>query len=42
VLTIPKKRRPTKPTKGSKQRRLTDKKQRAEVKAGRRVIHRGE
>lgn len=42
VLTAPKKRRPTKPTKGSKQRRLTAKKQRSEVKAGRRGIGRGE
>lgn len=42
VLTPPKKRRPTKPTKGSKQRRLNDKKQRSEVKAGRRGIGRGE
>ena len=42
VLTAPKKRRPTKPTKGSKQRRLNDKKQRSEVKAGRRNIGRGE
>lgn len=41
VLKAPKKRRPTKPTKGSKQRRLNEKKQRAEVKAGRRNI-RGE
>ena len=42
VLTAPKKRRPTKPTKGSKQRRLNEKKQRAEVKAGRRNVSRGE
>jgi len=42
VLTAPKKRRPTKPTKGSKQRRLTAKKQRSEVKAGRRGVGRGE
>jgi ribosome-associated protein len=42
VLTPPKKRRPTKPTKGSKQRRLNEKKQRSEVKAGRRNIGRGE
>jgi ribosome-associated protein len=42
VLTAPKKRRPTKPTKGSKQRRLNEKKQRSEVKAGRRNIGRGE
>ena len=31
----PKKRRPTKPGKGAKERRLTSKKQRGEVKAGR-------
>lgn len=42
VLAAPKKRRPTKPTKGSKQRRLNDKKQRAELKAGRRGIGRVE
>lgn len=42
VLVAPKKRRPTKPTKGSKQRRLNEKKQRSEVKAGRRNIGRGE
>ena len=42
VLAAPKKRRPTKPTKGSKQRRLTAKKQRSEVKAGRRGIGRSE
>jgi ribosome-associated protein len=36
VATPPKKRRPTKPTRGSKVRRLIAKKQRAEVKAGRR------
>lgn len=42
VLMAPKKRRPTKPTKGSKQRRLNDKKQRSELKAGRRNIARGE
>jgi len=35
VLSAPKKRRPTKPTKGSKQRRLNAKKQRSEVKSGR-------
>jgi ribosome-associated protein len=38
VLTPPKRRRPTKPTKGSKQRRLTAKKRRSDVKAGRRNI----
>lgn len=42
VLIAPKKRRPTKPTKGSKQRRLTAKKQRSEVKASRRGVARGE
>jgi ribosome-associated protein len=36
VLRPPKKRRPTKPTKGSKVRRLKDKKSRSETKAGRR------
>ncbi|MCI0362202.1 MAG: aminoacyl-tRNA hydrolase [Planctomycetaceae bacterium] len=36
VVTPPKKRRPTKPTKGSKTRRLTDKKSRAKIKEGRR------
>ena len=36
VVTPPKKRRPTKPTKGSKVRRLNDKKSRAKVKEGRR------
>jgi ribosome-associated protein len=34
---IPKKRRPTKPTKGSKERRLEGKKIRANVKKGRKV-----
>jgi ribosome-associated protein len=38
VLVPPKKRRPTKPTKGSKQRRLNAKKQRSEVKAGRKNL----
>jgi ribosome-associated protein len=36
VLRPPRKRRPTKPTRGSKTRRLKEKKSRAEVKAGRR------
>ena len=36
VLKPPKKRRPTKPTRGSKVRRLKEKKARSEVKAGRR------
>ena len=35
VLRPPKKRRPTKPTKGSKVRRLNDKKARSQTKAGR-------
>ena len=35
VVTPPKKRRPTKPTKGSKVRRLKDKKSRSQLKAGR-------
>ena len=36
VLRPPKKRRPTKPTRGSKVRRLNDKKARSQVKEGRR------
>jgi ribosome-associated protein len=36
VLAPPKKRRPTKPTKGSKLRRLNEKKRRSDVKANRR------
>jgi ribosome-associated protein len=36
VLRPPKKRRPTKPTRGSKVRRLNEKKKRSDVKAGRR------
>ena len=36
VLRPPKKRRPTKPTKGSKVRRLNEKKLRSQTKAGRR------
>lgn len=40
VLKAPKKRRPTKPTKGSKVRRLNDKKARSQTKAGRQ--YRGE
>ena len=36
VLRPPKKRRPTKPTKGSKVRRLNEKKHRSDVKSGRR------
>src|SRR5438128_1466665 len=40
VLRPPKKRRPTKPTRGSKVRRLNEKKKRSDVKAGRR--YRGE
>ena len=35
IVTPPKKRRPTKPTKGSKIRRLKDKKSRSQLKAGR-------
>jgi ribosome-associated protein len=42
VVAAPKKRRATRPTKGSKQRRLNDKKQRSDIKAGRRSIRRGE
>lgn len=38
VLDPPKKRRPTKPTRGSKVRRLKDKKARAQVKEGRRGV----
>ena len=37
---VPKKRRPTKPTRGSKVRRLNEKKRRSDVKSGRR--YRGE
>lgn len=40
VLVAPKKRRATKPTKGSKHRRLQEKKQRSEIKAGRRNVPR--
>jgi ribosome-associated protein len=36
VLKPPKKRRPTKPTRGSKVRRLKDKKSRSQLKEGRR------
>jgi ribosome-associated protein len=36
VLRPPKKRRPTKPTRGSKVRRLKEKKSRSQIKAGRR------
>jgi len=36
VVTPPKKRRPTKPTKGSKVRRLNEKKSRSKLKEGRR------
>jgi len=42
VLTPPKKRRPTRPTKGSKVRRLKAKKQRSEIKASRRGVGRSE
>jgi ribosome-associated protein len=40
VLRAPKKRRPTKPTRGSKVRRLNEKKSRSQIKQGRR--YRGE
>ena len=36
AATVPKARRPTKPTRGSKERRLTEKKQRSSRKSGRR------
>ena len=36
IVTPPKKRRPTRPTKGSKVRRLRDKKSRSQIKASRR------
>lgn len=39
ALYVPKPRRATKPTYGSKQRRIEGKKRRSEVKAGRRVGH---
>ena len=43
ALTPPKKRRPTRPTKGSKERRLESKRQRSTVKQGRRKLRgRGE
>ena len=35
AATVPKRRRPTKPTKGSKERRLEGKRRRADVKKGR-------
>jgi ribosome-associated protein len=38
VLVAPKKRRPTKPTKGSQRRRLTEKKNRGDIKQGRRTV----
>lgn len=38
ALVVPKKRRPTKPTKGSTVRRITAKKQVSEKKAGRRAV----
>ena len=37
AVTIPKKRRPTKPSKAAKQRRLQSKKRRSEIKSGRRA-----
>lgn len=42
VAVAPKKRRPTKPTKGSKVRRLTNKKLRSETKSGRKKGWSGE
>ena len=42
VATVPKARRPTKPTYGSKQRRLAGKAQRSEVKAGRSKVGGGD
>lgn len=39
-LVVPKSRRPTKPTKGSKERRLKSKKQRAQIKSGRKKVNR--
>jgi ribosome-associated protein len=38
ALVVPKVRRPTKPTKGSKRRRLEEKKRRSETKQGRRDV----
>lgn len=38
VAVLPKKRRPTKPTKGSKRRRLEGKKQRSQTKANRKKV----
>jgi ribosome-associated protein len=38
ALVVPKVRRPTKPTKGSKRRRLEEKKRRSETKQGRRGV----
>ena len=40
ALVVPKSRRPTKPTKGSKERRLQSKKRRAQVKSGRKKVDR--
>ena len=37
AATLPKPRRPTKPTKGSHRRRLADKKRRSAIKSGRRM-----
>jgi ribosome-associated protein len=42
VATVPKARRPTKPTYGSKQRRLEGKSQRGQIKAGRAKVGGGE
>jgi len=36
ALVVPKRRRPTRPTRGSKERRLTQKKQRSDIKKNRR------
>ena len=38
ALHVPKKRRPTRPTKGSKLRRIESKKQRSEIKSGRKLL----
>lgn len=41
-LVAPKKRRPTKPTRGSKDRRIKKKKQRGAIKAGRKKVSAGD
>ena len=38
ALRVPKKRRPTRPTKASKLRRIESKKQRSQIKVGRRTV----